>query len=88
MTNRAPLLAAIALLLLPVLYVGSYLALVSPWQAGLHRSFSFQHESEIHYRIGGRWAGVVFWPLEQLDRQLRPDAWDAEQQGWTTFPPE
>ena len=28
-----------------------------------------------HYRWGSRHASRVFWPLEQLDRKLRPAAW-------------
>lgn len=83
MTNRAPLFLAIVLLLLPVLYVGSYLALVVP--EGIHivcmsgkpsvRSFIG------HYWADQRIAGVVFWPLEQIDRKVRPSAWRGKKIG-------
>jgi len=69
--HAAPILAAI-LLLLPVLYVGSYLALVQP--AGTIRLWAGTAE---HYRYGGSLAASVYWPLEQADRKLRPGAWSA-----------
>ena len=55
--SRAPL---IVLLLLPVVYVGSYLVMVEhgsalPYRSEVERSF--------------------FWPLEQVDRKLRPLTW-------------
>jgi hypothetical protein len=87
-SNRAPLLTAIILLLLPVLYVGSYCALVKPWNTGFDPYRFPVDQNEVHYRWGGRWAGVAFWPLEQIDRKFRPDAWDPEQQGWSVFPHE
>ena len=72
---------AIVLLLLPVLYVGSYLGMVdrkqrylvpfvvgeSPW-AGRTTS----------YRRWGWICESVYWPLEQIDRRMRPGAWEAE----------
>jgi hypothetical protein len=66
----APIIAAI-LLLLPVLYVGSYLALVKPgprygWGSALHPT----------YRVADRFCTRFFWPLEQVDRKLRPNKWD------------
>jgi len=74
--SRTGLIAAIIVLLLPPLYVGSYLALVSP----SHRAqlvgplFSAKLQSD-NYRAYPRQLEVLFWPLEQVDRQLRPDAW-------------
>ena len=55
----APIIAAI-LLLLPVLYVGSYLALVSPRPDNINYG--------PHYTATLSW---VFWPLEKIDRKLR-----------------
>jgi len=67
--SPAPIIAAV-LLLLPVLYVGSYLALKRPrtlvdpyWQP---------------YRLGGAWAERVYWPLEQIDHRLHTGAWKKE----------
>ena len=82
--HAAPILAAI-LLLLPVLYVGSYLALVKP---GSYWYYSPGNGVYMHgYRYFGDWSGqgdfplaakiapTIFWPLEQIDRRVRPDAW-------------
>ncbi|WP_254513203.1 hypothetical protein [Anatilimnocola floriformis] len=69
--SRAPLIFAIVLLLLPVLYVVSYLALVRPT--------AFYSSVGGHpYRMGGEYAERVFWPLEQADRRVRPNSWLAE----------
>lgn len=89
--SRAPLIIAIVLLLLPVLYVGSYLALVKPgyqtFQHGTGHSSSDSDETVIHseaeyidttyptYRLQSEWIGRIFWPLQQIDRKVRPDAW-------------
>jgi hypothetical protein len=62
--HAAPIIAAI-LLLLPVLYVGSYLAMVVP-----------QADVNAPYRIGGTNTAKCFWPLEMIDRRLRPKNWD------------
>jgi hypothetical protein len=73
--HAAPIIATI-LLLLPVLYVGSYFALMwrSRWSTpGLDgwRETSVTAE----YRFGGNRAKQLFWPLEQIDRQVRPSEW-------------
>jgi hypothetical protein len=75
--HAAPILAAI-LLLLPMLYVGSYLALVTPngrvvfYVVGPNTS----RGELVHYRWGDDEPSRFFWPLEQLDRKLRPGAWE------------
>lgn len=74
---HTPLGIIIALLLLPVLYVGSYLALVRPGPpftgalSGVrpHRIYTG------HYRFGREWSERVFRPVELIDRKLRPKAW-------------
>jgi hypothetical protein len=64
--SSAPLIVSVVLLLLPVVYVGSYLALVTPnsslWDGA-------------NYRSCPKVCAVVFWPLEQADRKIRPNAW-------------
>ena len=64
------------LLLLPFLYVGSYLALVVR-----DRSIRINTDHEVEYdeayRIGSSIARPVFWPLNGLDRQVRHGYW-----GW------
>lgn len=80
--SRAPLIFAIALLLLPILYVGSYLALVTPGgfsiaddTGGGNMPISFYN-----YRVSPSICSTLFWPLEQIDRKLRPEAWGFEVQ--------
>ena len=74
----APMFAAL-LLLLPVIYVGSYLALVDPFcrrkvaPPSVYYCSGYIYES---YRIPGSVCGQVFWPLEQIDQRLRPGTWD------------
>jgi hypothetical protein len=59
--SLAPLIVAVSLLL-PMLYVGSYFAMVVPGAA-------------MPYVGGNETAQKVFWPLEQIDRLLRPTKW-------------
>jgi hypothetical protein len=66
-----PVLAAALLLLLPVLYVGSYAALVKP-NATIH----WWSNRADHYRWRPQTASRIYWPLEQVDRRLRPRAWE------------
>jgi hypothetical protein len=71
----APIIAAV-LLLLPVLYVGSYFAMIVPrgsWTAIISSTCPVPR-----YRVGGVWLERFFWPLEQIDRKLRPRAWEAD----------
>lgn len=89
MTNRAPLIVAILLLLLPVLYVGGYFALVCPQgilvldmggpiimdgqDANGYPTVAFARHD--YYAWKAEIARVVFWPLEQIDRTVRPRTW-------------
>lgn len=84
--NRRPLIFAIVILVLPVLYVGSYLALVRPGGYGFAMDgsplgyaarCSFDPPIVENYRYGGKYADCVFWPLEQIDRWVRPWKWDS-----------
>ncbi|WP_425615730.1 hypothetical protein NA78x_005661 [Anatilimnocola sp. NA78] len=72
MTNRAPLIVAIVLLLLPLLYVGSYLALVNPRARNIPVPGP---DLSNHYGRASRWGEWVYWPLEQIDRKVRPGPW-------------
>lgn len=74
-SSHAPLLIAIVLLLLPLLYVGSYLALVRPGVDWMNMAIGSRIPDE-RYRVGGRFSEGIFWPVEQIDRRLRPGAWD------------
>jgi hypothetical protein len=72
--SAAPIIAAV-LLLLSVLYVASYLLLV--WPDRLRYSLlDSRWEVFPKYRYGTEaWAGTMYWPLEQIDRKVRPDQW-------------
>ncbi|QDU28234.1 hypothetical protein ETAA8_33340 [Anatilimnocola aggregata] len=58
--TAAPIFAALLLLL--AIYVGSYYVMVLP--------VGFVQVSGVYGYI--RWA---FWPVEQVDRRLRPECW-------------
>jgi hypothetical protein len=75
MNSRAPLVVTIVLLLLPVLYVGSYLALVVPGYWLPIGTLAMMRDDNPNYRYGGNHSAKFFWPLEQVDRKLRPGAW-------------
>jgi hypothetical protein len=78
MTNRAPLIVAILLLLLPVFYVGSYLALVVPagFVVYVNPQETGGYVAFVHYRLGAHRIEFLYRPLEEIDRKLRPVAWD------------
>jgi hypothetical protein len=70
--SRAPLIIAIVLLLLPVMYVGSYLASVS-YHFEVHNADG-STERLVTYRADGEFIEVFFWPIEQIDKRIRPRA--------------
>jgi hypothetical protein len=73
--NRGPLIFAIVLLLLPVLYVGSYLALVTPGVNGSRYVTQDGFYAYAPYRYQARVCPRVYWALEMIDRKVRPGAW-------------
>jgi hypothetical protein len=83
----APIIAAFLLLLL-VLYVGSYLALVVP-DGCVHRSLPIGNRVGMdwlsNYRIQGRFVERCYWPLEQVHRKLKPGVWGGDY--WDADPP-
>lgn len=83
MRNLAPV-TAVLLVALPalVVYAGVYLALVAPGlvEVVIHREVNeaggvSQTSLETHYKAGTHRVAWVFWPLEQIDRKIRPDQW-------------
>ena len=69
---------AATLLLLPVLYVGSYLAMVVPEGVPLildGKNFG-GHGGNYRYNPD-LLSEKAFYPLEQIDRKVRPAAWEA-----------
>jgi hypothetical protein len=71
--HASPIVAAL-LLLLPLLYVGSYLLLVWPDGERFQRADSRSDFPTYQYGTGA-WASRLYWPLEQLDRRARPGQW-------------
>lgn len=74
----APILAVV-MLLLPVSYVASYFLLVVPAgipkrETGKYGGTDFSYS--VHYRYADIEAKFIFWPVEQIDRKLRPAAWE------------
>ena len=69
----APLLIAILFLVLPLLYLGSYFALVVP--RGIY-CFEIPNARRVHYRRYDSVAKVAYWPAEQIDRRVRPREWE------------
>jgi hypothetical protein len=76
--SRTPLITALVLFLLPVIYVGSYLALVDP-PGNSYTASNRKIWRQANYHLRGRTvnnaAERIFWPLEQVDYKLRPKAW-------------
>jgi hypothetical protein len=75
--SRAPVILASVVLLLPLLYVGSYFALVVPSGRTVSVVRGTRQQWEFsHYRFGRLTPARVYWPLEQIDRKVRPRAWE------------
>ncbi|WP_254513043.1 hypothetical protein [Anatilimnocola floriformis] len=74
--SHAPVIIGI-LLLLAALYVGSYFLLTVPQGVGLiKKNDDYQLEGNLEpYRIGGKFSAVIYWPLEQIDRNVRSKDW-------------
>ncbi|QDU27628.1 hypothetical protein ETAA8_27160 [Anatilimnocola aggregata] len=68
----APIFVALAMILIPIVYVGSYLAIVDPNPSGV----PCWGTGSGHYGYRGIWVDRAFWPLEQIDRKVRPGAWN------------
>lgn len=76
MIQSRALLIVVIVLLLPVLYVGSYLALVVPFQTGGAYGFSYPIVEGTDSHI---WLSKFYYPLERIDLAIRPDSWSWEQ---------
>jgi len=78
----APLLVA-ARMLLPLVYIGSYAAVVT---AGGFVYIKTDHSGYRTYlpdshRFGDEWAGRAYWPLEGADRSCFPSGGNIESAG-------
>jgi hypothetical protein len=78
--RKLQLIVAIVLLLLP-LYAVSYATLVLPEGKTVvlrNPLLCGKGTVQSHYRIEGLLAGradAFYWPLEQIDRNVRPELW-------------
>ena len=68
-SRGVPLIVIVTLLLLPLGYLGSYAALVDTSGQLVMGEDSICYVR--HYRYGGKMAEVLYWPLRQIDRQVR-----------------
>jgi hypothetical protein len=67
---------SILLMLLAFGYVGTYVVLVHPDPDPFAFSLGSPNTLDSpNYLLGGDWAQRIYWPLEQLDRRLRPEVW-------------
>ncbi len=70
-----PIVVALALLLLPCLYMGTYVTTVGRDAVSINSGIlRFRPE----YRIGGDAAKVTFAPIHWLDRQIRRGYWEVQ----------
>jgi hypothetical protein len=79
LNSSAPIIIAIAILQGPLFYVGSYFALGRPedskWEIAARKDVGVNYHG---YHNGGNWAWRMYWPLEQIDRRVRLEAWKEE----------
>lgn len=71
-----------ALLLLLVVYVGSYYSLVIVGWPSLSPNERGKHDRIVLYRFYGRTAELVFHPMNMIDRRIRHDEWEEEPGPW------
>jgi hypothetical protein len=76
-SNAAPIAIAV-LLALPLLYVGSYLALVEVSGVAIANADNEKWAWVENYRVGTNAARTIYKPLNWADRQLRPSYWETE----------
>jgi hypothetical protein len=75
MTKRGPLILAIVLLFVPLLYVGSYLSMVGPWRGSdvfAGKVYAIHYRCPIIHPYATR---VIFRPIQLVDLRLRPQFW-------------
>lgn len=72
----APIVAAL-LLLLPAVYAGSYYCVVDTDRGGPSWcNLGPWSQTDLRYRVAPEVCGRLYWPIEQVDRKLRPEAWE------------
>lgn len=76
-SSAAPVIAA-TILLAPMLYVGSYYCLVDTncnWPSHCNIG-PVSPTEDLRYRVAPIVCSRVYWPIEKIDRKLRPAAWE------------
>ncbi|WP_254513825.1 hypothetical protein [Anatilimnocola floriformis] len=75
---RALIFVVVAILLLPTVYVASYLALAAKPSRSFRRLPTGECTARMtsRYRYGEPITKKIYWPLEQIDRALRPKVWN------------
>jgi hypothetical protein len=83
--NSSGAMVAAVLLLLPFVYLATYLALVDPrgvMYPGSNKPMTgpdgiayFALPTYHNYRYGGPISEKLFWPLEQIDQRVFPERW-------------
>ena len=66
------------LIALLVVYIGSYLALLQPFNLDLYNGQSGTRYRSPWFRIGGPVTARVFQPMLWVDRQVRPNFWQPQ----------
>jgi hypothetical protein len=72
-STAAPVAVALLLALPLVVYVAAYaMMLTDIWTVRITRDGDYY--SARNYRFADNYAAIFFWPVEQIDRRIRPDA--------------
>jgi hypothetical protein len=66
---------AAIILLPPVIYIGSYMALLDPSPQFVEPEKGWFVFRSVRFRAGGDAAHFVFYPLIELDYEIRPEFW-------------
>jgi hypothetical protein len=79
-SHGAPIIAALILLLAPLLYVGAYAALAMPMDVTLNVTYSNSPPlsatvRQVRYRVDGELIEALFAPVHGLDRRIRHQYW-------------
>ncbi|WP_425615006.1 hypothetical protein NA78x_004893 [Anatilimnocola sp. NA78] len=87
MVKRSPIFVIVLCTIVPLVYLAAYCSVVIPggevWQIGYISGTPLCGWRR--YRLAEEQAAIVFWPVEQADRKLRPKIWEglkAWEDGW------
>jgi hypothetical protein len=72
----APVVIALAVLLIPAAYMAVYYAMLKDKVSAGYPEFFWVPE----YRVGGKFAETLFVPANQLDRRVRSEYWKPPRQ--------